>query len=593
MRLTLRTLLAHEHGLLNEQQAELISQKIEQSPFVAQLLRHLKDRAARREIVPLGIEARGTVCLEKVTRYLDYTLSAEEVVKLENECFASDRLLAEVTSCHEIISQWLSTPTPTEPGLRQRLYAIMPGPIGAIPAASDELAIDLPALAYQSTPPSSPIVEKDVPRRPIPPKSGWIGGAFRLFALAACVLVLVTYVTMNRDKVESIIAHHWHDKSQAASGPTETLSPSVNPLPPESLASQGKPMTPIESVSARDEVPAPLPEVATTAFHMPIPVDQRATNTFHWNVDVAAGAFHQDIQGENWQSVASDQMPMGRLVVVPGGKLQLSRHGHQLEVGPLSELITGNDGITRLRYGSLDLSMEPGQELVLDVAGLKVEIAAPQDPVRVAIATRAVVSRGIDFAANAANQEVQFEGISGKVQLTIPGCRGPIPLEYGQMIIAQMNHGVRSGETSIAQRIRGEAAGGLAEAIHGTTDPVRFLRDSISSERPDVRLDAATALLQLGIVGDWTDAWRNLSEHQQLESRLEDIQTLLAQDSALAAEVGTALSQQSPEYGPLVYRLICGFSDDQLTAETQQQLETLLRHPEPAVQAWTRFQLTK
>lgn len=591
MRLTLRTLLAHEHGLLNEQQAELISQKIEQSPFVAQLLRHLKDRAARREIVPLGIEARGTVCLEKVSRYLDYTLPGEEVVKLENECFASDRLLAEVASCHEIISQWLSTPTPTEPALRQRLYAIMPGPIGAISAASDELAIELPALAYQSVPPSSPLVEKSVSAEPAPAKSGWLGGAFRLFALAASVLVLVTYVTMNRDKVESMIAQHWQDKSQVASEPKD-----IPEIPKDQIAlvSAAESMSPIETTSSKEAVPALLPEVATTAFHMPIPVDQNAADAVAWNVEEAKGAFHQESQGGVWQSAEFKPFSIGRIVVSPGGHVRLIREGLQLEAHQLSELSVSKDGGARLRYGTLVVNLESGQEFVLSVAGQQVKITSSLDPVQLALSTRAVVSRGLDFADNTSNQEVHFEGISGEAELTIPGCRGPIPLKHGQMIIAHMNHGVRGGEKSVLNEMQHAASvSTLAEAISTSSEPIRDLKDLLSSEIPGQRLDAAMTLAQLGNAEAWNGAWAQVSDQHTLERHLLDVQALLAQDSILAGDVKRLLSQQNLEHGPLVYRLICGFSDDQLTDETRQQLETLLRHPEPIVQTWTRFQLLK
>lgn len=595
MRLTLRTLLAHEHGLLNEQQAELISQKIERSPFVAQLLRHLKDRAARREIVPLTIEARGTVCLETITRYLDYTLPAEEVVKLENECFASDRLLAEVASCHEIISQWLATPTPIEPALRQRLYAVMPGPMGNNPAASDELAIDLPALGYQSSLPSTPLVEKQVADRPVPAKSGWVGGAFRLFALAASVLILVTCVTMNRGKVESMIVQHWQGKSPVAFQPQDVPDVPARKNAPDMLVSTSEPMTPIEATPPTAAVPALLSEVATTAFHIPIPIDQSAPVAKAWNVEEACGTAHLGSHDGAWQAAEFKQLTTGRVVVIPGGQCRLHRAGLQLEVREISELSLSGDGIARLRYGSLVVNIESGREFMLDVAGQQVKVmAALNEPARLVLSTRAVVSRGLDFAANTSNQEVHFEGISGEAELTIPGCRGPIPLEQGQRVIAHMNHGVRGGDTiALNERINKVQVTPLAKAMQNSGNPVGYLRDSLSSEMPDPRLDATIALAQLGQADAWADAWSQDQDQQSLEPHLVDVQELMTQDSALALDMKNVLSLQSPEHGPLIYRLICGFSDDQLTDETRMQLDTLLGHPVPAVRAWTHFQLSK
>ncbi|MEW4563441.1 hypothetical protein AB1K70_12995 [Bremerella sp. JC770] len=594
MRLTLRTLLAHEHGLLNEQQAELISQKIQQSPFVAQLLRHLKDRAARREIVPLAIEARGTAALEKVTQYLDYTLSAEEVVKLENECFASDRLLAEVASCHEIVSQWLSTPTPTEPALRQRLYAIMPGPVGVASIAEDEIAIELPALTYQSAPPSQPLAEKDHAAKPEPAKSRWMAGAFRLVAMAASVLAIATLVTMNRDQVESMIAQHWQEKTQEAPLSHDIPAAPKQPIAPEALVAQASPMRPIAAAQPGEMPPAPLPEVATTAFHIPIPTNQSVSTVDAWSVVTAAGTLYQETPEANWQPVARETWGTGRVVVIPGGALQVDRAGTKLELRQLSDLSLENDGSATLRYGGLTIEIEPNQQFMIDVAGQPITISALHETVRLAMSTRATALRGLDLAASAANQEVQFEGIAGQAELTIPGCRGPVPLEQGQMIVSHVNHGVRGGKTSILPQMQSEATNSLlAEALQDANEPARFLQESLPSKRFDQRLAAATALAQLGQVTAWIDAWSQVHDPSAAEQHLKEVQELLAQDSTLATELRNALAQQNPENGPLIYRLICGFSPEQLTDETRSQLETLLRHSEPAVQSWTRFQLSQ
>lgn len=595
MRLTLRTLLAHEHGLLNEQQAELISQKIEQSPFVAQLLRHLKDRSARREVVPLAIEARGTVSLEKVTRYLDYTLPAEEVVKLENECFASDRLLAEVAACHEIISQWLSTPTPTEPALRQRLYAIMPGPIGAISSAEDEIAIDLPALAYDSTPPATPVAEAKRPPSKTSAKSSWVGGAFRLTVLAASVLALVTFATMNRDKVESLLAQHWQGKSHAASAPLEAVQPSPvdEMISQSSLPSQAASVPPVDRASPIETVPALLPEVATTAFHMPIPIKQASADVGSWEIESAHGTFHQRTLDETWQTGRFTNLSEGRIVVSPGGQLQLAGKGRELRVLPLSEISLGEDTSISLRYGSLLFRLEAEQEITVNVAGQEINILSRDHPVQLALCTKAVVSRGIDFAESAANQEANFEAIDGKAELTIPGCRGPIPLNQGQIIVANMNSGVRGGEISLLGPMFGEiSVSPLAEAIQESHDPIDSIRSLLGSETPGHRCCAAISLAQLGYAEGAAFTWGQGLSSQLLESSLGDIQSLLAQDAVLASEMRAVLSQSNPQHGQLVYRLICGFSNDQLTDETRLQLENLLRHPDPAVQAWAQFQLS-
>ncbi|GAA4432798.1 hypothetical protein [Bremerella cremea] len=590
MRLTLRTLLAHQHGLLNEQQAAIISQKIEQSPFVAQLLRHLQDRVGRREIVPLTIEARGCASLDKVMRYLDHALPAEEVVKLENECFASDRLLAEVAACHEILSQWLSTPAPVEPTLRQRLYAVIPGTSAAVAGTDDEIAIELPALAFSSEAPSQPRAERKPQAEQPARKGSLIGTMFKLTTLAACVTALVTAAVMNREKVREIVLQQWEQQLAPADTPQPTAPVIAQQTPaPEAFLAQAMPMetTPEEPVTS--EPPRRLPEVATTAFHMPVasgnslrPLDEHA-----YQINSAAGTLLLSKGSASWVSRDLDRFANGRMVITPGGQCLLKRDDVEIEVAAISELNWTGEILT-VRYGTVEVALEAGAKLKLQIAGQDLEMVASDLPVRARLRTSAVTAAGIDFASAQGNQEVHIEGLAGTSELRLSSCRGPFTLKPAQRIAAQLHQGVRSEEPAAedASELSVRTGTHFAETLQTVDDPLLYLRGL--SQRAEIG-QASLAKVALAQVEDaqslaaiWSQGPYELQVHGF------DPRQFVGQDPHLARCVKYALESHSPEHGPLIYRLLCGFSSDQMTEQTRSQLETLCQHPETAIRGWAR-----
>ena len=599
MRLTLRTLLAHEHGLLEEEQATLIAQKIEQSPFVLQLLRHLKDRAARAEIVPLSIEARGTASLEKVVHYLDYALPAEEVVKLENECFASDRLLAEVTSCHEILAEWLSTPTPLEPELRESLYALMPAQPKSIEPEMDEIAIDLPSLAYQSVPPAEPTVERKPQSDSLPKRRSILGTALQLVALSACVMGLVAFVVSNRDHVEQMIAQHWQQKATQSIDqepwPAEA-APQGQPTesPSQRFVAQAVPLghvakPPISSVET--DVDA---EVAATSFERPI--SSSATP-----VSLPSGVFRvvrstevlcQKVSLQTWSILRQGELSEGRMIVSPQGSCKLQGDGSEFVVGSMSEIGLTSEHALGLRYGTIELTLSPGTTFRMHAAAQEIALTAGQMPVQIKLKTAPVAQTGVDFASDAMNQEIQIEGAQGRCEVTLSSCRGPFTIEPGQKIAAHMNFGVRSDASISFEPVDSPTAMRILDAIPPGMEVVTYLQQQLSSSSAEFQGATALMLAQLGEMGSLPEAWSQWEGRKEFREHARQFRSIVAQDAELASRLKATFDVQNPQYGSLVYRLVCGFSRDQLSEATSAQLEGLLRHPDPTVRVWTEHQLS-
>jgi hypothetical protein len=124
MRLTLRTLLAYIDDRLPPENAKELGQKIAHSPFSTELVERIREVKRRRR---LAMPAKPVAMIDAnlIAEYLDDQLTPELVARIEREVLASDAMLAEVASAHEILGM-LRDPVTIEPQLRDRLYALDP-----------------------------------------------------------------------------------------------------------------------------------------------------------------------------------------------------------------------------------------------------------------------------------------------------------------------------------------------------------------------------------------------------------------------------------------------------------------------------------
>ena len=124
MRLTLRTLLAYLDDRLPPANAKELGQKIKKSPFATELVDRIREVKRRRRLA-MPDKPVPMIDANLVAEYLDDQLTPELVAKIEREILASDVMLAEVASAHEILGL-LQDPVTIEPRLRDRLYAMDP-----------------------------------------------------------------------------------------------------------------------------------------------------------------------------------------------------------------------------------------------------------------------------------------------------------------------------------------------------------------------------------------------------------------------------------------------------------------------------------
>ncbi len=123
MRLTLRALLAWMDENLPAEDAAIIAQKVAESELATGLKNQIQTVLAI-PFLPASIVLDSTPMGDPNTaaEYLDNFMPTDDVVEYEKHCIHSDVVLAEVASCHQILTMVLGEPAEVNAEVRRRIY---------------------------------------------------------------------------------------------------------------------------------------------------------------------------------------------------------------------------------------------------------------------------------------------------------------------------------------------------------------------------------------------------------------------------------------------------------------------------------------
>jgi hypothetical protein len=125
MRLTLRTMLAYMDSVLEPNESEELGRKIRESKFASDLVDQIRAVTNKVRMDAPKLEGKGMGNdANTVAEYLDSALPQDRVGDFERVCLESNKHLAEVAGCHQILALVLGKPADVPVALRDRVYGL-------------------------------------------------------------------------------------------------------------------------------------------------------------------------------------------------------------------------------------------------------------------------------------------------------------------------------------------------------------------------------------------------------------------------------------------------------------------------------------
>ncbi len=562
MRLTLRTLLAYLDNVLEPDDAEQIARKISESDFASELRyralsssRKLQLSAPPLEATGIGHDAR------TVADYLDNTLPLDQVPEFERICLESDASLGEVVSCHRILMMVLEEPAQVSPELRQRIGDLILPARETVPASDmvSEQPVSMPVTLAE---------QREARGKPDYVTAGSRSGLGRL-AMVTVLLMLMSLVGLRLagpfDAEHAIIGGFFQapvdltDKGNDDALPASSLPGTVhsNQLPDPDLE---------QPIAVNDNL--------------------QAVNRL--------GSEHllRQVGGEmSWQPIAVDGevVPGDQLLSLPVFHPQLSlSNGIQVTLNGYCRLAlqaanTTSGTVMRVNHGQLSLYNVGSREsrLELDLAGVAGVAQLPSPGSRVLLEVSHYFPPGSDpletkpvpvvrvVCIGSARWEPLTESSSTLTEADRIG--HPVyTVVDGQSPIHAYSEGlplwaIQQGTDKSLER---EAAAQLIEQQDLEVPMEVALQQQFDSHnRVEVRALAAECLAVLGqfdtLLGCWNDA--EYRSHWERQVRL--VHGLVASGEDLARAVQQSLARQREGRADLLYRLLQGYSPEQLEQE--------------------------
>ncbi|MCA9143453.1 MAG: hypothetical protein H6823_15760 [Planctomycetaceae bacterium] len=272
MRLTLRTMLAYLDDVLDPADAQELEHKIEESSFASGLVHRVRDSMRRMRLGAPKLDGRGLgLDPNTVADYLDSTLAPERVPEFEKVCLESDVHLAEVASCHQILTLVLGEPAQVDTAMRERAYRI--GRPENRQAKATTNAAGNGSTAHGSAAKSSPGTGVAVsPARAQRPSQS-SAKSLAITVLLAFLIAIVAFQAIGVDKLRGLIGLSSREvvetplrESAETAEPVVSIPSGDEPLSPESIRS---------NATTRPDSAVPELSSAEVARPTELPVDSQ------------------------------------------------------------------------------------------------------------------------------------------------------------------------------------------------------------------------------------------------------------------------------------------------------------------------------
>lgn len=628
MRLTLRSLLSFLHGQTESPRTEAIQETVAASPLLSQLARHLEELPERSEISPLPYREKGDgKDPNLVAEYLDYTLEDDAVVKLENQCFQSDRRLLDVVACHKLLTTDQAAPT-ADPRLLAELYALGDPQPSEKPKAPPQLE----ARSHRSNKPSKrsarrgsdaqpgarpepkgadPLADPRRPRRKRP--------------VGMVLLALVAALTYVGAKMPDLWQPVWNSALELTRGaaPAATTSEPPQPFPSTGSDEQVDESAPlrfidplVHRVSAElrsgsleetrfdPEPPSPLPAATMRSPDKKSPPalvgrdSRESEGTWQWIGGLPlTGEKTMVVLPDGWFETEWDN---GVRIQVAGGSWFRTADP---ENGNAAEPIeSNNQPAWHLLTGEFHLLLPPERSVTLWYQGQALRFRSTDQPTEIALKTVPRQGVGFDLAQLADNQTLACHLLAGDCQLgtedenwtTLSGSRD---LEQKSIAYQLRNKSWEPGPSGIAQpTAEGSISGQPPEhparqAVAASRgDLILHLEDLADGAEPAVQNWARRALITLDHPAPFLKRLGAQDELDDWDGQLAHLIHRMRQHPEFARMVRSELANLYPGTGFSVYRLLCGYPMDEATDELMEQLREIETRGLPQLSRVARYQ---
>lgn len=641
MRLTLRTLLAYLDDILSPEDAEDLRHKIEESEFASGLVSRIRDVTRRLRLGAPKLEGRGIgLDPNTVAEYLDNTLPPERVPDFEKVCLESDVHLAEVASCHQILTLVLGEPAEVDAASRQRMYGLI-----ALPEQTEVEAADVSGdgakTAEQGAPQAAPAARRrekpeipDYLRDDRSRRGWWLLVAASLLVVAG---VGIAIVVSTRGTTTVATAPAPQEPGEPAGDPAAApqatgTEPTATPEPAIDASLPPEPVVPSESVpiprdpaeeppAAEQEPPEPdfvppvvdmpdtmrLPDEVPPADFAdeddaaPIEADRSAVEVGRY-VSESEVLLRLDPETGQWRRVMADEAVAAgdRLIVLPGYRAQIElRIGADVQVlgdTRIEVLEVGPDGVPgmALHHGRMVIMpvSKDGAKVRLRLASREGVLSFPDASPIIAASVQPYRNPGTDPETTAPRQIVDLLVAKGSVgwddaaggatqTFTAPLRRRLQGALEDQPIDSEVDlpQWVFAPETSHLEQ---RAAGELHLAISPEKSVRVSLEEQAASPRREVQSLAVRGLASLGEFGPLVASLSDPSQSAAADEHARILRQALARGPEVAQRVRAAIEKHHAGDPAALYRLLWGYTPQQLADGDAAQLVLYLDHKDVA-----------
>ena len=641
-----------------------------------------------------------------MAEYLDNTLPSEQVTDFERVCLDSDVHLAEVASCHQILTLVLGEPAEIDPMSRQRMYQVKDAPAEVKPEPSPMVGPPPPRVASSAPPVLPPLHvgtgegELAGQRRRLKPtvpeylrdgheKRRWIP----ITALVVLVVCITIVVLMAKGQFEphtplGDMLVQWgiiQPAREAATGPGTTPAVKEEPKKGNEVSQAKETVEEPNKESPVEQAAAPVKEEKTdAAIATKPPVDEPTTGvtispqpesakmpapTPPGEAAAEAGAKSEpkpDTEKADAAKSKPEAGPEAGTTKEPDIKLVVE--GPALPPEPLGRLMSSDQVLLRndpdigwMRVGANQMLI-PGRLLTLPnyrpkvtltigvtldiLAGTQVDLlgSGPQELPGVRVLFGKLVM--MPLAKAGSRLRVQFGDHSGEITFTDPNSLAALDVrrtraaganpESGPDRIAadlyainggiawdeivggkaadtvRLTSGQRMGFEALVtsppaaakeslkwvaakplSRLESGAATAIAQTLQ-TDGPARVgLRELALRPQKEVRWLALRCLGYVGQFHDMVGALNDPTHRLDWTDYIEQLCDAIARDSGSAVAVRQALTEQYPQHATELYRMLWGYTDEDLQSGSDKELVDGLDSDLLAVRVLSIWNLTK